>query len=47
MRFIKVFTIILDIGRVEAGRYRLIMTVKDHNSAQSAVREGVFRIANR
>ena len=37
----------LDIGRVEAGRYRLIMTVKDHNSAQSAVREGVFRIANR
>ena len=37
----------LDIGRVEAGRYRLIMTVKDRNTAQSAVREGVFRIADR
>ena len=37
----------LDIGQVKAGRYRLIMTVTDHNSAQSAVREGVFRIANR
>ncbi len=37
----------LDIGQVAPGRYRLIMTVKDRNSAQSAVREGVFRIANR
>ncbi len=37
----------LDIGRVEPGRYRLIMTVKDLNSAQTTVREGIFRIANR
>ena len=37
----------LDIDQVAPGRYRLIMTVKDRNSAQSAVREGVFRIANR
>ena len=37
----------LDIGRVEPGRYRLIMTVKDLNSAQTTTREGIFRIANR
>ncbi len=37
----------LDIGPVRAGRYRLIVNVKDLNSAQSVVREGVFRIANR
>ena len=37
----------LDIGRIETGRYRLIMTVKDLNTAQTTVREGIFRIVNR
>ncbi|MDE2953248.1 MAG: hypothetical protein OXR71_01905, partial [Gemmatimonadota bacterium] len=37
----------LDIGRIETGRYRLIMTVKDLNSAQTAIREGIFRIGKR
>ena len=37
----------LDIGRIETGRYRLIMTVKDLNTAQITVREGIFRIVNR
>ena len=37
----------LDIGRVEPGRYRLIMTVKDLNSTQATVREGIFKIGKR